>query len=54
MLGGIQLTVWMIGAGHMLLRLSVDNAGSGQGDHTGPMGLGAGSVHRRAVGAGSS
>jgi len=27
MLGGIQLTVWMIGAGHTLLRLSVDNAG---------------------------
>ncbi len=54
MLGGIHVTVWMIGGAHTLLRFSVDSAGAGHGDHTGPMGLGAASSHRMADGAGSS
>ena len=54
MLGGIQVTVWMIGGAQTLLRFSVDSAGAGHGDHTGPMGLGAVSAHRIADGAGSS
>jgi hypothetical protein len=53
-LGGIQVTVCMIGAAHTLLRCNVDSAGAGHGDHTGPMGLGAASIHRRAEGEGSS
>jgi hypothetical protein len=52
MLGGIQVTVWMIGGAHTLLRFSVDSAGAGHGDHTGPIGLGATSAHRIAEGAG--
>ena len=54
MLGGIQVTMWMIGAAHTLLRFNVATFGAGHGDHTGPMALGGASVQRIALGAGRS
>ncbi len=54
MLGGIHVTVWMVGGAHTLLRFSVDSAGAGHGDHTGPMALGGASAQLIAEGAGSN